>query len=65
MSTVVKVEITHELYFDSKNQVPKGYEIQVTTIHSSPTEQDVRDALVKANLWPSGNYFPISYKVIE
>ena len=51
MAKAFKVKFKRKVYSNSENSIPEGYEIQVISNQSKPSETEVKEALEKAGIW--------------
>jgi hypothetical protein len=51
MSKVFKVKFKRKVFVNSQYSIPEGFEIQVVSTSSKPSETNIKEALEKQGLW--------------
>lgn len=51
MSKVFKVKFKRKVFVNSQYCIPEGFEIQVVSTSSKPSETNIKEALEKQGLW--------------
>jgi hypothetical protein len=51
MAKALKIQFSKKVYANSDYQIPEGYEIQVISNSSKPSESEIKEALEKVGIW--------------